>query len=62
MKIKNKFILTKKDNNYKSAVTVYFDNETLSEINRICQKTGYSKSELIYKMCKWSLENLELIE
>ena len=58
------FILKKKqeDKVNKKPFNVYMENNLVKDLDRISKKSGYSRNELINKMCSWCVENLQFRE
>ncbi len=62
---KKKLIITPKvkkgDDGYK-VFSVRLKNETVSRLEEICQKSGYSRNELIGELLSYALDNCEIKE
>lgn len=58
----SKFVLTKKKKQKaaKKTFPIYMEQDTARELDKVCNKTGYTRNELINKMIQFCLDNLEL--
>ena len=50
----------KKKKNIKKSFPMYMDEERVNELDKICNKTGYTRNELINLMIDYALKNLEI--
>jgi hypothetical protein len=62
--VNTKFQLGKKkeDKTNKKAFNVYMDDIFIKELDKVGKRSGYSRNELVNKMCQWCLDNLEFKE
>lgn len=49
----------KKKRNTKKTFPVYMEEDMVNELDKICNKTGYNRNELINKMVEYSLKYIE---
>jgi hypothetical protein len=63
-KIPNKFLLKKKvdDKKDKKAFNVYMYPDLIKKLDKISQKSGWSRNEIVNMMCEYCSDNVELIE
>lgn len=56
------FVLEKKKKKKvsKKSFPMYMDEERVNELDKICNKTGYTRNELINLMVDYALKNLEI--
>lgn len=56
------FILEKKKKKkaIKKSFPLYMEEEKVNELDKICNKTGYTRNELINLMISYALKNLEI--
>lgn len=56
------FILEKKKKkkNTKKSFPLYMDENKVNELDKICNKTGYTRNELINLMIDFGLKNLQI--
>lgn len=50
----------KKKKNLKKSFPMYMEEDRVNELDRICNKTGYTRNELINMMVSYALKNLEI--
>lgn len=50
----------KKKKNIKKTFPMYMDEDRVNEIDRICNRTGHTRNELINMMVEYALKNLEI--
>lgn len=56
------FILEKKKKkkNTKKSFPLYMEEDRVNELDKLCNKTGYTRNELINLMIDYSLKNLQI--
>ena len=56
------FILEKKKKkkNTKKSFPLYMEEDKVNELDKLCNKTGYTRNELINMMIDYSLKNLQI--
>ena len=50
----------KKKKSIKKSFPLYMDEDRVNELDRICNKTGYTRNELINLMISYALKNVEI--
>lgn len=50
----------KKKKNTKKSFPLYMEEEKVNELDKLCNKTGYTRNELINLMIDYSLKNLQI--
>lgn len=58
----NIFVLPKKvdDKRGKKAFNVYMDPDMLKELDKISKRSGWSRNEVINKMCEYCIKNIKI--
>ncbi|WP_257675468.1 ribbon-helix-helix domain-containing protein [Clostridium felsineum] len=56
-----KFKISKKkdEKSIKKTFNLYMNENLVKELDQICKKTGYSRNELINKMCDFCVNNID---
>lgn len=56
-----KFKISKKkdEKSIKKTFNLYMNEDLVKELDQICKKTGYSRNELINKMCDFCVNNID---
>ncbi|ADZ22957.1 hypothetical protein BJV85_003840 [Clostridium acetobutylicum] len=49
----------KDEKSIKKTFNLYMDENLVKELDQICKKTGYSRNELINKMCDFCVNNID---